>query len=81
MKTLIIYNEITKDQYWLTVTNVQNKNIERLQNSGGFRRFGVTLYDEGNHLKAVKSPKSEIVETFTKPGMFRNKKLIQEYFK
>lgn len=51
MKTIQIYNESNKTNTTLTVTNKEYNIVEGLQYLGGFKRFGMSIYDEGRHLK------------------------------
>lgn len=72
MKTVHIFNEVDLSNAVLTVSKKQYKELERLEYLGGFKRFGLSVYDEGKHL--VKSHKNEIVDCLNK--IFGNKSLL-----
>ena len=75
MKIINLYNEVNKDSVQLTVSNKDFKTLESLQFVGGFKRFGISLYDEVNK---AKRQKKEVLEFLN--GIFANKELIKTYF-
>ena len=51
MKSIRLYNQTSKATVLLTVSEKNYSNIERLQYMGGIKRFGLAVYEEGEHLK------------------------------
>lgn len=51
MKTVDLYNEHNRENVRLTITDNNFKILEQLESIGGFKRFGLTVYDEGKHIK------------------------------
>lgn len=77
MKHIQIYNEVTRETTNIIVGSKDYKIIKSLQYKGGFKRFGLDIYDEGKHIKQA-SPEKDIVNVFS--DIFANKPLIESTF-
>jgi hypothetical protein len=76
MKIVNLYDEVTTESVQLRITNKDFKTLKRLECLGGFRRYGLTLYDE---VKNAKRQRTELLNFLS--GIFVNKSLIESYFK
>lgn len=50
MKTIDLYSESNSEIIRITTTNHNYNILQKLQYLGGFKRFGLDIYDEGKHL-------------------------------
>lgn len=75
MKVVNLYNEVTQESVQLSINNKDFKTLEYLQYVGGFKRFGISLYDE---VKQNARQKKELLNFLN--AIFSNHKLIESYF-
>lgn len=75
-KIVDLFNEVTLESTRLTVSNNDFKVLESLEYAGGFKRFGLSLYD---NVKGSARQKTEMLNFLD--GVFQNKDLVKTYFK
>lgn len=76
--TIDLFSAELKKELRINVNSKQLKQLETLSTLGGFKRFGLSIYDEGKHLTASNESKRHI-NTFLVgillPGELRENKL------
>lgn len=70
-KVVDLFNEVTKESLRLAVSNNDFKFLESLQYIGGFKRFGLSLYDD---VKGSARQKTEMLNFLDE--VFQNKNLF-----
>ena len=75
-KIVDLFNEVTKESIRLTVNNNDFEVLLSLQYIGGFKRFGLSLYDE---VKGSARQKIEMINFLDE--VFQSKGLVKTYFK
>jgi ATP-dependent protease ClpP protease subunit len=75
MKIVDLYNEISTTTVRLAVTDKDYKVLERLKSLGGFKRFGLSIYDNS---KTAQRQRTELLNFLSET--FLNKPLIKTYF-
>lgn len=78
MKIIDLYNETTKVSCRRAVTENTYKMIKALQYLGGFKRFGLEIYDEGVHI-VEKEYDLEWVKVFLNDIFYLNVLCCLEY--
>lgn len=76
-KIVDLFNEVTLKSTRLTVSNNDFKVLGSLNFLGGFKRFGLSLYDDVKG--STKRQKTEMLNFLD--DVFQNKDLVKTYFK
>lgn len=74
-KIIHIFNEVTLETSVITVSNKDYKTLQKLEFCGGFKRFGLSIYDE---IKNLKTETNKLIQCLN--DIFANKELIKTYF-